>query len=151
ADTLGNIGVVIDEVGLVGAELFADAVRTFRVRRVTGLFASQIADDFPSEVRGNVNVWFLGQQSGGDKRSRQWSSDCTFGLVPPEHFGEHTLPHGQFYVVAGGRVQKAKIATWKPRKVRGPLVPVADTVVPDLTDTSDGYSLPIALRRTELP
>jgi uncharacterized protein (DUF433 family) len=48
ADTLGNLGVVIDEVGLIGGELFGDAVRTFRVRGVTGLFASQIADDFPT-------------------------------------------------------------------------------------------------------
>lgn len=118
ADTLGNIGVVIDEVGLVGADLFGDAVRTFRVRHVTGLFASQIADDFPPEVRGNVNVWFLGQQSGGDKRSRQWSSDCTFGLIPAEHFGEHALPQGEFVVVAGGRVQRAKVPVWKPRLER---------------------------------
>lgn len=116
AETLGNLGVVIDEVGLIGGELFGDAVRTFRVRKVTGLFASQIAEDFPSEVRGNVSVWFLGQQSGGDKRSRQWSSDTTFGLVPPEAFGEHALPHGKFFVVAGGRVQQASVPTWKPRK-----------------------------------
>jgi hypothetical protein len=70
--------------------LFADVVRTLRVRKVTGLFASQIEDDFPSEVRGNVNVWFLGQQSGGDRKSGQSSSDCTFGLVPPEHFGRRS-------------------------------------------------------------
>jgi hypothetical protein len=117
AESRGNIGVVIDEVALVGAELFADAVRTFRVRGVTGVFASQIAQDFPPAVRGNVNVWFLGQQSGGDKASREWSSDATFGLIRPEHFGEHKLPHGKFYVVAGGRVQQAKINTWKMRPI----------------------------------
>ncbi|MES2360121.1 MAG: hypothetical protein V4529_17400 [Gemmatimonadota bacterium] len=139
AETLGNIGVAIDEVGLIGGELFGDAVRTFRVRKVTGLFASQIAEDFPSEVRGNVAVWFLGQQSGGDKRSRQWSSDATFGLVPPEAFGEHALPHGRFYVVAGGRVQQASVPTWKPRKPRksGPV-----RTGPMANEERDGTSVP---------
>lgn len=120
ADTLGNIGVIIDEVGLIGGDLFGDAVRTFRVRHVTGLFASQIAEDFPPEVRGNVNVWFLGQQSGGDKASRQWSSEATFGRIPASSFGEHALPHGKFYVVHGGYVEQATIPTWQDRHTRPP-------------------------------
>lgn len=115
ADSVGNIGVVIDEVGLVGADLFGDAVRTFRVRKVTGMFASQIVKDFPEEVRGNVGVWFLGQMSGGDRESRRWASDATFGRIAPEAFGEHALPQGKFYVVHGGRVETMQVKTWEHR------------------------------------
>jgi hypothetical protein len=120
ADTLGNIGVVIDEVGLVGGELFDDAVRVLRVRLCAGLFASQLFEDFPPAVRDNIGVYFLGQQSGAARASRQLSSETTFGTVAPEAFGEHALPHGTFYVVAGGRVQVTKVPTWERRGIMGP-------------------------------
>ena len=121
ADTFGNIALVFDEVGLIGGELLEDAIRVLRVRLCTALLASQIDGDFPDPVKGNINVWFLGQQSGGNRKSRQWSSDTTFGLIPPEHFGEHALPHGRFYVVHGGRVEVANVPTWQDKPIFMPL------------------------------
>jgi hypothetical protein len=117
ADSVGNLSVAIDEVGLLGAELFAESVRTLRVRLCTGMFASHIAKDFPEVLKGLINVWFLGQVPGSDKPTRDWQSTTTFGLVPSEHFGEHALPLGTFYLVANGRVQKLKVPTWKTRPV----------------------------------
>lgn len=117
ADTVGNLSVAMDEVGLIGAELFSESVRVLRVRLCTGLFASHIADDFPKVLRGLVNVWFCGQVPGSDKNTRDWMSSTTFGLIPPEHFGEHALPLGSFYLVANGRVQKLTVPTWKTRRV----------------------------------
>lgn len=119
ADSVGNLSVAMDEVGLIGAELFSESVRVLRVRLCTGLFASHIADDFPKVLRGLVNVWFLGQVPGSDKATRDWMSQTTFGLVPPEHFGEHALKLGRFYLVANGRVQKLTVPTWKTRPVPG--------------------------------
>lgn len=123
ADDVGNLSVAMDEVGLMGADLFAESVRTLRVRLCTGMFASHIAKDFPEVLRGIINVWFLGQIPGSDKNTREWMSHTTFSQVPPEHFGEHDLPLGRFYLVANGRQQRLTVPTWKTRPV--PAVPTA--------------------------
>lgn len=135
ADTLGNIALIFDEVGLIGADLFEDAVRVLRVRLCTGLFASQLFDDFPAPVRDNIGVYFLGQQSGAARSSRQLSSETTFGLIPPEHFGSHVLPHGKFFIVHDGHVEQLNIPTWQPRHMHMPIpLPIP---VSRITDTQN--------------
>lgn len=120
ANTIGGIALVFDEVGLIGAEMFDDAVRVLRVRLCTGLFASQMFDDFTPPVRDNIGVYFLGQQSGAAKSSRDLSSHTTFGVIAPEAFGKHALPHGKFYVVHDGRVETAYVKTWQDRMTLPP-------------------------------
>jgi hypothetical protein len=116
ADRVGNLSAVIDEVGLLGADLFTESARRLRARMCTGLFASHVASDFPSSITGLINVWFIGQISGSDKQSRMWASDTTFGRVPAEHFGEHTLPLCTFWLVANGRIQRVKVPTWRMQR-----------------------------------
>jgi len=117
ADQIGNLSVAFDEVGLLGAELFAESVRTLRVRLCTGLFASHIVKDFPEILRGLVAIWFFGQTPGTDKATRDWMAHATFDTVPPENFGEHALPLGKFYVSANGRVQTLTVPIWRNRVV----------------------------------
>jgi hypothetical protein len=77
-------------------------------------------DDFTPPVRDNIGVYFLGQQSGAAYTSRDLSSKTTFGVVPPEAFGKHALPHGKFYVVHGGRIETAYVKTWEDRMTLPP-------------------------------
>jgi hypothetical protein len=130
ADTVGNLSAAVDEVGLLGAELFAESVRTLRVRLCTGLFASHIAKDFPDVLKGLINVWFLGQIPGSDKGSRDWAAETTFKRVPSEHFGEHALPLGTFWLMANGRVQRCRVPTWQTRGVPAPAVNGNSPMVP---------------------
>lgn len=115
SDQAGNLTAAIDEVGLLGAELFAESVRTLRVRLCTGLFASHIAKDFPDVLKGLITVWFLGQLP--EESDAKWASSKTHHRVPWEHFGEHKLRLGHFWLVAGGRVQPVSVPTWRTRAV----------------------------------
>jgi hypothetical protein len=117
ADTVGNLSLAFDEVGLMGAKLFAESVRVLRVRLCTGLFASHIESDFPKVLKGLIKVWFLGQVPSSDDDTQRFESSVTSKLIPPEHFGEHALPEGHFHLVANGRVQYVKVPTWRTRSV----------------------------------
>jgi hypothetical protein len=111
----GFTRVMVDELALFGAKQLADAMRVWRGRRVQFVGASQLASDFPPEIRGHIGIWFLGQQSGGEAAGRRWASDVTYGLVPPENWGEHSMPRGTYQLVANGRTQRVKVPYWQPR------------------------------------
>jgi hypothetical protein len=111
----GFTRVLVDELALFGAKQLAEAMRVWRGRRVQFVGASQLASDFPQEIRGHISVWFLGQQSGGEAAGRRWASDVTYGLVPPENWGEHSMPRGTYQLVANGRTQRVKVPYWQPR------------------------------------
>jgi hypothetical protein len=56
----GFTRVMVDELALFGAKQLAEAMRVWRGRRVQFVGASQLASDFPQEIRGHISVWFLG-------------------------------------------------------------------------------------------
>jgi hypothetical protein len=134
----GFARVMVDELALFGPKQLAEAMRVWRGRRVQFIGASQLASDFPKEIRGHINVWFLGQQSGGEEPGRRWASDVTFGLIPPENFGEHGMPRGTYHLVANGRTQQVRVRYWQSR----PPAPSLPLLLPALPAYE---SAPIAL------
>jgi hypothetical protein len=132
----GFTRVMVDELALFGAKQLAHAMRVWRGRRVQFVGASQLASDFPQEIHGHIGIWFLGQQSGGEAAGRRWASDVTFGIVPSENWGEHSMPRGTYQLVANGRTQQVKVPYWRPRPP-APSFPLPFPSLPALPEPRD--------------
>jgi hypothetical protein len=146
----GFTRVIVDELALFGAKQLAEAMRVWRGRRVQFVGASQLASDFPKEIRGHINVWFLGQQSGGEEPGRRWASDVTYGLVPPENWGEHSLPRGTYQLVANGRTQQVRVPYWQPRPP-APSLPLPLPALPVRESAPIALPLPQTVSTTVTP